>query len=100
MATAEKAAEKKAQADRKPSAPLTGRPSTDPSGPTGRLATWLAVGQLANCAWLVVPSIAPHGGLAWWLVPALAIAMGLPLLARVVRSIDGEPARVEEPAHA
>ena len=65
-----------------------------------RLATWLAIGQLANCAWLIVPSVASHGWLAWWLVPALAIAMGLPLLARVVRSIDGMPMRVEEPARA
>jgi hypothetical protein len=65
-----------------------------------RLATWLAIGQLANCAWLVVPSIAPHSWLAWWLVPALAIAMGLPLLARVIRSIDGASSRAEEPAHA
>ena len=65
-----------------------------------RLATFLAVGQLANCAWLVVPSIAPHGWLAWWLVPALAIAMGLPLLARVIRSIDGASSRTEEAVHA
>ena len=63
-----------------------------------RLATWLACGQLANCAWLVVPSIAPHGWMAWWLLPALAVAMGLPLLARVVRSL--EPSLAEEPAHA
>ena len=64
------------------------------------LAAWLAVGQLVNCAWLVVPSIAPHGWMAWWLVPALATAMGLPLVARVVRSIDLTNIRVEEAAHA
>ena len=63
-----------------------------------RVATWLAVGQLVNCAWLIVPSIAPHGWMAWWLLPALAIAMGLPLLARVVRRLA--PSHDEEPAHA
>jgi len=63
-------------------------------------AGWLCVGQLVNCAWLIVPSVQPHGWLAWWLVPTLAIAMGLPLVARVLRAI--EPARVaaKEPAHA
>jgi len=65
-----------------------------------RLAAWLAIGQLVNCAWLVVPSIAAHGWMAWWLVPALATAMGLPLVARVVRSVDRANTRVEEPVHA
>ena len=65
-----------------------------------RLAAWLVAGQLANCAWLVVPSIAPHGGLAWWLVPALAVAMGLPLVARVGRDIEAAPAGLAEAVHA
>jgi hypothetical protein len=64
------------------------------------LAAALAAGQLVNCAWLVVPSIAPHGWLAWWLVPALALAMGLPLLARVLRTVEGRPAIAAEAAHA
>ena len=63
-----------------------------------RLATWLLAGQLANCAWLIVPSIAPHGWLAWWLVPSLAIAMGLPIVARVLRTFEREP--IAEDAHA
>jgi len=65
-----------------------------------RLAAWLCAGQLANCAWLVVPSIEPHGWLAWWLVPALAIAMGLPIVARVLRTFAPTPAAMEAPAHA
>ena len=40
MATAVKAT--KDHAEKKASASMTGRPSTDPAGPTGRLATWLA----------------------------------------------------------
>jgi hypothetical protein len=65
-----------------------------------RLATWLCAGQLANCAWLVVPSIEPRGWLAWWLVPALAIAMGLPIVARVLRTFAPAPVAMKEPAHA
>ena len=65
-----------------------------------QLATWLLVGQLANCAWLVVPSIAAHGWLAWWLVPALAIAMGLPIVARVLRTFEAAPVAIVEAAHA
>lgn len=65
-----------------------------------RIATWLFIGQLANCAWLVVPSIAAHGWLAWWLVPSLAIAMGLPLIARVLRTFEAAPAPIAEAAHA
>jgi hypothetical protein len=64
-----------------------------------RVAAWLCAGQLVNCAWLVVPSIAPHGWLAWWLVPSLAIAMGLPLVARVARTFEAAPAGTEA-AHA
>jgi hypothetical protein len=64
------------------------------------LASWLVVGQLANTAWLVVPSIEPHGAQAWWLVPALALAMGLPIVARAVRTLRDAPAATQEPAHA
>jgi len=64
------------------------------------LALWLVVGQLANTAWLVVPSIEPHGGQAWWLVPSLAVAMGLPILARAARALADAPAATQEPAHA
>jgi len=55
------------------------------------LSGWLLAGQLVNTAWLIVPSIAPHGALGWWLVPALAIAMGLPLVARVLRQFEAAP---------
>jgi len=65
-----------------------------------RIATWLGVGQLANCAWLVVPSIAAHGWLAWWLVPSLAIAMGLPMVARALRTFETTPVAITETAHA
>ena len=64
-----------------------------------RLATWMVAGQLANCAWLIVPSIEPHGWLAWWLVPSLALAMGLPMVARVLRTFE-PAADVGEHAHA
>ena len=75
-----------------PLAALLFRANKDDPRRLARLATWLVAGQLANCAWLVVPSIEPHGWLAWWLVPSLAIAMGLPLVARVLRTF--EPATV------
>src|SRR5271170_457713 len=42
MATAVKTTEDQDHADKKTSGPVTGRPSTDPAGPTGRLVTWLA----------------------------------------------------------
>ena len=68
-----------------------------------------AVGQLLNSAWLVVPSVdAARPRSAWWLVPALAVAMGLPLVAGLARHRAGHdlsrrPSRrrpPEEPAHA
>src|SRR5271156_1218709 len=42
MATAVKTTKDQDHADKKASTPETGRPSTDPAGPTGRLVTWLA----------------------------------------------------------
>src|ERR1700693_2499883 len=42
MATAVKTTKDQDDADKKASTPVTGRPSTDPAGPTGRLVTWLA----------------------------------------------------------
>jgi aconitate decarboxylase len=42
MASAVKTTKDQEHADKRASTSLTGRPSTDPSGPTGRLATWLA----------------------------------------------------------
>jgi hypothetical protein len=67
-----------------------------------RLATWLFAGQLVNTAWLILPSIAPHSALGWWLVPSLAIAMGLPLVARVLRSLEpvASPSERAEAVHA
>jgi len=64
------------------------------------LALWLVLGQLANTAWLVVPSIEPQGWAAWWLVPSLALAMGLPVVARAARALDATPLATPEPAHA
>lgn len=64
------------------------------------LALWLVLGQLANTAWLVVPSVEPRGWAAWWLVPSLAIAMGLPIVARAARTLGAVPLAVPEPAHA
>jgi len=71
-----------------PQVALLFRANKDDPRRLARLAAWLVVGQLANCAWLVVPSIESHGALAWWLVPSLALAMGLPLVARAVRSLE------------
>jgi len=75
------------------------RPVKDDPRRLARLAACLVVGQLGNCTWLIVPSIAPHGWLPWWLVPALAIAMGLPIVARVLRTFETAPA-VGEARHA
>lgn len=44
------------------------------------VATLLLVMQGLNTAWLVLPSVQPHGILGWWLVPLLTLAMALPLL--------------------
>ena len=51
------------------------------------IAAALLLGQLLNCAWLVLPSVDPAPALGWWLVPALAVAMGLPVVSRTVRAI-------------
>ena len=64
------------------------------------LALWLVLGQLAYSAWLVVPSVEPHGWAAWWLLPSLAVAMGLPVVARAARALDATPLAAPEPAHA
>jgi hypothetical protein len=82
-----------------PLAALLFRANKDDPRRLARIATWLVAGQLANCAWLVVPSIEPQGWLAWWLVPALAIAMGLPLVARVLRTFEAATVAAER-AHA
>ena len=70
-----------------------------------RIAAALLAGQLLNCAWLVLPSVDPHGALGWWLVPSLAVAIGLPLAARAWRELaDAAPAPAaaspREVAHA
>jgi hypothetical protein len=43
------------------------------------VAALLLGSQLLNTAWLVIPSVAPHSVLGWWVVPALALAFGLAL---------------------
>ena len=83
-----------------PQLTLLWRANKDQPGRLARQAAWLCAGQLVNCAWLIVPSVQPHGWLAWWLVPTLAVAMGLPIVARVVRSFRAAPVAAEEPAHA
>jgi hypothetical protein len=84
-----------------PFACLLQRANKDAPRRLAYVAAGLVVGQLLNCAWLVVPSVAPHAALAWALVPLLAVAMGLPLLARVRREIvaDADDVPVEM-AHA
>lgn len=56
-----------------------------------RRLAWVAAallgGELLNCAWLVLPSVDPSSALGWWLVPALALAMGLPMAARAWRAV-------------
>jgi hypothetical protein len=64
------------------------------------MALWIVLGQLANSAWLVVPSVVAHGLFAWWLVPSVAVAMGLPLVSRTLRALDASAAAAKEPAHA
>ncbi len=87
-----------------PFAALLFRANKDEPRRLARVAAWLVAGQLLNCAWLVLPSVAPHGAFGWWLLPLLAIAMGLPLVARVVRDLDESPAHGDpagaEAAHA
>jgi hypothetical protein len=83
-----------------PQVALLWRAGKDDPRRLARQAAWLCVGQLVNCAWLVVPSVEARGWLAWWLVPALALAMGLPVVARVLRSFDPPPVAVEEAVHA
>jgi hypothetical protein len=83
-----------------PQLALLWRANKDDPRRLARQATWLCGGQLANCAWLVVPSIEAHGWLAWWLVPLLALAMGLPVVARVLRGLQPETDAPREAAHA
>ena len=83
-----------------PQLSLLRRANKDDPRRLARRAAWLCAGQLVNCAWLVVPSVEPHGWLAWWLVPLLAIAMGLPILARVLRTFEPVPVAIEETVHA
>ncbi len=58
----------------------------------GRLAAVAALllgTQLLNTAWLVLPSVAPHSLLGWWLVPLLALGMA-------VLAFGGAPAALDE----
>jgi hypothetical protein len=71
------------------------------------VAAALLAGQLLNTAWLVLPSVDPHALAGWWLVPALAVAIGLPVAARAWREVDDAqdapappPARAPEAVHA
>ncbi len=85
--------------------PLLGlllRSNKDDPRRLARIAAWLCVGQLANTAWLVLPSVAPRDARGWWLVPLLAIAMGLPLVGRALRDLQARHAGVPatEAAHA
>jgi hypothetical protein len=64
------------------------RSNKDTPGRLARVAAWQLAGQLVNSAWLVLPSVAPHSWLGWWLVPLLALAIGLPALGRIVQGVD------------
>ena len=71
------------------------------------VAAVLLAGQLLNTAWLILPSVDAHALAGWWLVPALTIAMGLPVTARAWREVDDAqdapepaPGRETEPVHA
>jgi uncharacterized membrane protein YhaH (DUF805 family) len=72
--------------------------------------SWIALGlvlsQLLNTAWLVLPSIDPHEPRALWLVPALALGMGLLVFGRLsdtvasLRAEDDPADGVSRPRHA
>ena len=81
---------------------LLSRSNKDDPRTLARIAAGLLAGQLVNTAWLVLPSVVPHGALGWWLVPLLAIAMGLPIVARAVRELEPLRANAATPkaAHA
>jgi len=49
----------------------------DRPAPLAAIAAGLLLMQLLNSAWLVLPSVDPHAWLGWWLVPQLALGMGL-----------------------
>lgn len=64
------------------------------------IAALLLLAQLLNGAWLVLPSVAPHGLLGWWLVPLLVLGMGLLLFGRwrdalPVEQHAGDPVEVQ-----
>jgi len=75
-----------------PQVALLWRTNKDAPHRLARLAAWQLAWQLVNSAWLVLPAVAPHSAHGWWLVPLLALAIGLPLFGRLVRAID-RPAR-------
>lgn len=67
------------------------------------IAAPLLLMQLINCAWLVLPSVAPHSALGWWLVPLLTFGMALPLFGSLPRELAlqlGNPASRKENRHA
>ena len=49
----------------------------DRPAPLAAVAALLLGTQLLNTAWLILPSVAPHGWLGWWCVPLLTAAMAL-----------------------
>jgi hypothetical protein len=53
------------------------------------LAAALLLLQLANSAWLVLPSVDADSALGWWLVPQMALGMGLLLFGGVPRVLRG-----------
>jgi hypothetical protein len=82
-----------------PQVALLWRTNKDAPHRLARLAAWQLLGQLVNSAWLVLPAVAPHSLLGWWLVPLLALAIGLPPFGRLVHAI-AQPARAEIVAEA
>ena len=72
----------------------------------GRLY-WIALPlllmQLVNSAWLVLPSVAAHSALGWWLVPLFTLGMGLLLfggIAPEVAAAADTPPTSREVQHA
>jgi len=76
---------------------LLWRSNKDAPHRLARLAAWQLAGQLVNCAWLVLPSIAPHAMPGWWLVPLLALAIGLPAFGRIVHAVGSSSSRTAAP---
>ncbi len=57
----------------------------------GRVALGLVAMQMLSSAWLVVPSVQPHGYASWWLLPLVVGGMGLLLFGRLLPQRETPP---------